>query len=181
MPGAEIEILADHGSRQSGVLRASLSLPHADPGWRRYFEASTNMPPGGHLHMGDVAIRDTDGWVYLVDRIEDRIRTSGQIVGRDEVEGVLYERPAVLEAAVVRGPDDCRGETVVVYVSLRYNGDGERFGAPYFENAPERSPDVVPEPTFGVRMPWTISVGCTAMRCADARIPRGRSEEGSDK
>ena len=40
---------------------------------------------------------------------------------RDEVEHVLYEHPAVLEAAVVRGPDDCRGETVVVYVSLRYD------------------------------------------------------------
>ncbi|MCW2826360.1 MAG: lcfB 8, partial [Aeromicrobium sp.] len=59
-----------------------------------------------------------DGWVYLVDRLKDQINTSGYKVWPREVEDVLYQHPAVREAAVVGAPDDYRGEVVVAYVSL---------------------------------------------------------------
>ena len=66
---------------------------------------------------------DEVGWIYLVDRIKDQINASGYKVWPREVEDVLYEHPAVLEAAVVGQPDDYRGETVVAYVSLRAGQD----------------------------------------------------------
>ena len=62
---------------------------------------------------------DTDGWFYLVDRKKDMIIVSGYKVWPREVEDILYEHPAVLEAAVIGIPDAYRGETVKAFVSLR--------------------------------------------------------------
>jgi long-chain acyl-CoA synthetase len=66
-----------------------------------------------------VGKRDADGWFYLVDRIKDMINVSGYKVWPRDVEDVLYQHPAVLEASVVGVPDDYRGETVRAYVALK--------------------------------------------------------------
>jgi long-chain acyl-CoA synthetase len=73
----------------------------------------------GWLYTGDVGFTDEDGWFFLVDRSKDLIVASGYKVWPREVEDVLYEHPAVREAAVVGVPDDYRGETVKAFVSLR--------------------------------------------------------------
>jgi len=78
---------------------------------------------GGELRTGDVGYMDTDGWFYLVDRKKDQINAGGFKVWPREVEDVLYEHPAVREAAVVGVPDAYRGETVKGYVSLRPGED----------------------------------------------------------
>ena len=74
-------------------------------------------PPDG-LRTGDVGFKDADGWFYVVDRKKDQINASGYKVWPREVEDVLYEHPAVDEAAVVGVPDDYRGETVKAFVVL---------------------------------------------------------------
>ncbi|MEV3964716.1 AMP-binding protein [Nocardia sp. NPDC050193] len=86
--------------------------------WRNPSESAATMP-GGCLRTGDSAIVDEQGWVYLVDRIKDQINVSGYKVWPREVEDVLYEHPAVLEAAVVGVADEYRGESVAAYVSLK--------------------------------------------------------------
>ena len=63
------------------------------------------------------------GWFYVVDRKKDMIIASGYKVWPREVEDVLYQHPAVREAAVIGVPDEYRGETVKAFVSLR---PGER-------------------------------------------------------
>ena len=73
----------------------------------------------GWLHTGDVGKRDEDGWFYLVDRIKDMINVSGYKVWPRDVEDVLYQHPAVLEACVVGVPDEYRGERVRAYVALK--------------------------------------------------------------
>ncbi|MEH3098926.1 class I adenylate-forming enzyme family protein [Sphingomonas adhaesiva] len=73
----------------------------------------------GWMHTGDVAVRDADGWYYLVDRIKDCIIASGFKVWPREVEDALYTHGAVREAAVVGVPDPYRGETVKAFISLR--------------------------------------------------------------
>ncbi|MCL3816963.1 class I adenylate-forming enzyme family protein [Aeromicrobium wangtongii] len=93
--------------------------PQVVPAYLNQPEATASTMPGGRLRTGDGAIVDDDGWVYLVDRLKDQINTSGYKVWPREVEDVLYEHPAVYEAAVVGQPDDYRGERVVAYVSLR--------------------------------------------------------------
>ena len=68
---------------------------------------------------GDVAVMDSDGWFYIVDRKKDMIVASGFKVWPRDVEDVLYQHPAVREAAVVGVPDPYRGETVKAVVALR--------------------------------------------------------------
>jgi long-chain acyl-CoA synthetase len=82
-------------------------------------EATASTMPGGRLRTGDGAIIDADGWVYLVDRLKDQINSSGYKIWPREVEDVLYQHPAVYEAAVVGQPDDYRGERVVAYASVK--------------------------------------------------------------
>jgi long-chain acyl-CoA synthetase len=66
----------------------------------------------GWLYTGDIAMRDRDGYVTLVDRKKDIIKTSGFLVYPAEVEEVLRTFPGVAEAAVVGVPDVERGEAV---------------------------------------------------------------------
>ena len=73
----------------------------------------------GWLHFGDLARMDEAGYVYLVDRKGDMIITGGFNVYPREVEEVLYQHPAVLEAAVVGVPDEKWGEAVRAVVALR--------------------------------------------------------------
>jgi len=82
-------------------------------------EETAHAMRGGVMHTGDVATRDENGWFYVLDRAKDLIIVSGYKVWPRDVEDVLYEHPAVREAAVVGIPDDYRGETVKAFVSLR--------------------------------------------------------------
>ncbi len=90
------------------------------------FEGYWNKPEAtaaafheGWFLTGDVAIMDRDGWFYIVDRKKDMINASGFKVWPREVEDVLYQHPAVREAAVVGIADAYRGESVKAVVSLR--------------------------------------------------------------
>jgi long-chain acyl-CoA synthetase len=79
----------------------------------------------GWLYTGDIATIDADGYFYIVDRKKDMINTSGLKVWPREVEEILYEHPAVKEAAVVGVPDARSGEAVKAYVVLKDNYPGE--------------------------------------------------------
>ncbi|HBY95516.1 MAG TPA: long-chain fatty acid--CoA ligase [Chloroflexi bacterium] len=74
---------------------------------------------GPWLFTGDIGKMDEEGYFAIVDRKKDMIKTSGFNVYPREVEDVLYEHPAVLEAAVVGVPDEHRIEAVKAYVVLR--------------------------------------------------------------
>ena len=63
-------------------------------------------------------MKDEDGFVYIVDRLKDMIVSGGENIAGSEVERVLYEHPAVVEAAVVARPDEKWGEVPVAYVVL---------------------------------------------------------------
>jgi acyl-CoA synthetase (AMP-forming)/AMP-acid ligase II len=72
----------------------------------------------GWLRTGDVGHVDADGYVYIDDRLKDMIITGGENVYSSEVERVLYEHPAVIEAAVIGVPDAQWGESVKAFVTL---------------------------------------------------------------
>jgi long-chain acyl-CoA synthetase len=73
----------------------------------------------GWLRTGDVGYIDTDGYVFLVDRIKDLIIASGFNVYPRTIEEALAEHPAVDENNVIGVPDDYRGEAPVAFVKLR--------------------------------------------------------------
>jgi len=74
---------------------------------------------GGWLHTGDIAVRDPDGFLRLVDRAKDMVITGGFNVYPREVEDVLEEHPSVASASVFGIPDDRWGEIVVAAIVLR--------------------------------------------------------------
>ncbi|RXT14647.1 AMP-binding protein [Ammoniphilus sp. CFH 90114] len=74
---------------------------------------------GDWLLTGDIAYMDQEGYFYIVDRKKDMINASGFNVYPREVEEVLFEHKAVLEAAVVGVPDPYRGETVKAFIVLK--------------------------------------------------------------
>jgi long-chain acyl-CoA synthetase len=86
--------------------------------WNRP-DATAEVMRGGWLHTGDMARIDEDGYFFIVDRKKDMIIRGGYNVYPREIEEVLYEHPAVLEAAVVGVPDPSMGEEVGAAVVLR--------------------------------------------------------------
>jgi long-chain acyl-CoA synthetase len=121
MQNVHARVIAPDGSALAPGEEGELEFwaPQVVSGYWQNSAATDATFPGGRLRTGDVAVMDDDGWIYLVDRLKDLINTSGFKVWPREVEDVLYEHPAVFEAAVVGEPDDYRGETVVAYVSLK--------------------------------------------------------------
>jgi len=86
--------------------------------WNRP-DATEEVMGGGWFHTGDMARVDEDGYFYIVDRKKDLIIRGGYNVNPREIEEVLYEHPAVLEAAVVGLPHDDLGEEVGAAVALK--------------------------------------------------------------
>jgi acyl-CoA synthetase (AMP-forming)/AMP-acid ligase II len=71
------------------------------------------------LYTGDLFTMDDEGFLFFVSRGDDIIKSRGEKVSPKEVENVLYEHPAVIEAAVVGVPDDTLGEAVKAYIVRR--------------------------------------------------------------
>jgi acyl-CoA synthetase (AMP-forming)/AMP-acid ligase II len=84
--------------------------------WAKPQETAQTITPDGWVCTGDVGRVDTDGFVYLVDRVKDMIITGGENVYSPEVERVLAEHPAVADVAVIGIPDDDWGEAVLALV-----------------------------------------------------------------
>ncbi|GAC1357721.1 MAG: long-chain-fatty-acid--CoA ligase [Ktedonobacteraceae bacterium] len=93
--------------------------PQVVAGYWQKAEETAHAIQDGYLHTGDVALMDQDGYFYIVDRKKDMIIVSGYKVWPRDVEDVLYQHPAVREAAVIGIPDEYRGETVKAYVALK--------------------------------------------------------------
>ena len=82
-------------------------------------DATAEAIRDGWFHSGDMATVDEDGYFFIVDRKKDMIIRGGYNVYPREVEEVLYEHPAVREAAVIGLPDDEYGEEVGAAVTLK--------------------------------------------------------------
>ena len=121
LPNVTIRVVDAGGNPVPPGEQGELEIagPQVVPGYWNNAEATARTMPGGRLLTGDVAVMDEAGWIYIVDRLKDQINVSGYKVWPREVEDVLYEHPAVYEAAVVGQPDSYRGETVVAYVSVK--------------------------------------------------------------
>ncbi|HTN81080.1 MAG TPA: AMP-binding protein, partial [Acidimicrobiales bacterium] len=100
-----------------GEIRARSN--HVMKGYWEDEEATATTLAGGWLHTGDVATMSPDGFLTIVDRKKDLIISGGENISSVEVENVLAQHPAVLEAAVVGVPDERWGEVPRAFVALR--------------------------------------------------------------
>ena len=117
----ELDIWDDEGKSLPAGERGEVVLrgPKVFKGYWRDPEATATAFAGGWFHTGDIGVRDEDGYLFIVDRLKDMILSGGENVAGSEIERVLYEHPAVLEAAVIGRPDDRWGEVPVAFVALR--------------------------------------------------------------
>ena len=92
--------------------------PNVVKGYWNKPEATAAVFTDGWLHTGDVARLDEEGFVYIVDRAKDMLIRGGENVYCVEIEGILYEHPAVAEAAVIGIPHPTLGEEVGAVVTL---------------------------------------------------------------
>ena len=88
-------------------------------GYWRQPEATDAVIVDGWFHTGDMATIDREGMVEIVDRKKDLIISGGENVSSIEVEGMLYQHPAVLEAACIAIPDEKWGEAPAALVVLK--------------------------------------------------------------
>jgi crotonobetaine/carnitine-CoA ligase len=118
--------IADENGRElaSGEIgELQLRGPGMFQGYYKNAEATAAVFADGWFRTGDLFRRDERGYFYIVGRMKDMIRRSGENVAAREVEAVLRQLPQVEEAAAVPVPDPVRGEEIKVYVVLRAGFD----------------------------------------------------------
>ena len=79
-------------------------------GYWRQPEETAKVIRDGWFHTGDMATVDEEGYIDIVDRKKDLIISGGENISSIEVEGVIYQHPAVLECAIIAMPDEQWGE-----------------------------------------------------------------------
>jgi len=82
-------------------------------------EETANQIKDGWLYTGDVAIRDEDDYLFIVDRLKDMIIAGGYNIYPREIDEVLFQHPKVQDAVAVGIADEYRGETVKAFVVLQ--------------------------------------------------------------
>ncbi len=93
--------------------------PQLMRGYWNLADESAEALKGGWMHTGDAGTMDDDGYIYIQDRVKDMIVSGGENVYPRVVEDVLFQHPAVADAAVIGVPDEQWGETVKAIVVLR--------------------------------------------------------------
>jgi acetyl-CoA synthetase len=85
---------------------------------QRYKETYWSEVPGCYF-TGDGCRKDSDGYFWIVGRIDDVLNVAGHRIGTAEVESAIVSNVKVAEAAVVGRPDDLKGQALVAFVTLK--------------------------------------------------------------
>ena len=96
-----------------------LSGPNVVPGYWNDPEATAKGFAGGYWRSGDIGMADADGYIRVLDRAKDMINRGGLKIYSAELENVLTDHPAVVEAAAVARPCPVLGQRVHVVVTVR--------------------------------------------------------------
>ena len=123
--GVEMKVVDDAGNElpPGEVGEIAIRGHNVMKGYWNRPDATAEVLKDGWLLTGDLARMDEDGYFFIVDRKKEMIIRGGFNVYPREIEEVLYEHPAVLEAAVIGVPDEALGEEVAAAVVLRPGHD----------------------------------------------------------
>jgi long-chain acyl-CoA synthetase len=119
--GCALRIVGDDGEDIADGVPGEIAIQGENlmKGYWNRPEATAEAIPDGWFRTGDIAIRDGDGYYTIVDRKKDLIIRGGYNVYPREVEEVLYEHPAVAEAAVIGIKHADLGEEIGAAVALK--------------------------------------------------------------
>ena len=127
LPGIMADVVHEDGTPVEGTEGGLLVIKKPWPSMIRTIWGDPNRfqrgyypdtLPGYYL-AGDSAHKDTDGYFWIMGRIDDVLNVSGHRLGTMEIESALVANPLVAEAAVVGKPHDIKGESIVAYVVLK--------------------------------------------------------------
>ncbi len=125
LPGAEVDVVDENGKRVPAGVGGRLVLRRPFPSMMRTvwgdaerYEREWLKIPGCYF-AGDVAVRDEDGYITVLGRVDDVLNVAGHRIGTAEVESALVSHPAVAEAAAIGIPDALKGEVIKAFVQCR--------------------------------------------------------------
>ncbi len=121
IPGVELRVIGEAGypiePGEIGEIYARGENICA--GYLNDSQASAEKFVGGELRTGDLATVDEEGYIYIVDRKGDFIKSLGYRVSSQQVEASILEMPEVVSAAVIGEPDTALGEAIIAFVVLK--------------------------------------------------------------
>jgi acyl-CoA synthetase (AMP-forming)/AMP-acid ligase II len=124
IPGVTLSVIGEDGCpvKPGEVGEIYARGENISPGYWHNEEASAEKFFDGVLHTGDLATVDEDGYIFVVDRKADFIKSYGYRVSSQRVEECIVEIPEVVAAAVIGEPDMVRGEAIWAFVVQRAGG-----------------------------------------------------------
>ena len=117
----DVKVVAEDGSTLGAGEAGELFIrgPNIVKGYWNKPEATAEVFTDGWLHSGDVASIDEEGFITILDRAKDMLIRGGENIYCVEVENVLYQHPAILDAAVIGLPHRVLGEEVGAVVQVK--------------------------------------------------------------
>jgi long-chain acyl-CoA synthetase len=121
IPGVELRVVDDHGDPvPPGVTGEIVARgDNVSPGYYDDPEGTATKFPDGVLRTGDLAFADPDGYLFLVDRLDDFIKPWGHRVSSQEIESCALELDDLVSVAAVGVPDPDAGEAVALVATVR--------------------------------------------------------------
>ena len=128
IPGVDIAVVDENGNETSPNTKGSLVIRNPWPGmllglWKddkKYTDVYWSKFDGMY-YPGDYAIKDSDGYFWLLGRADDILKIAGHRIGTAELESSLVSHNDVIEAAVCGIPDEIKGESIIAFVILKEN------------------------------------------------------------
>ncbi len=132
IPGADIAVVDEDGGDAPTGTRGYLVIRRPWPGmmltlWgddEKYRDVYWSRYPGCY-YSGDYAVKDADGYLWLLGRADDVLKVAGHRIGTAELESSIVSHPDVAESAVCTVPDEVKGEAIIAFAVLRDGTAGE--------------------------------------------------------
>ena len=128
VPGLDISVVDESGNEVEAETKGSLIIKNPWPGmllglWKDvekyknvYWSKFESL-----YYPGDYAIKDSDGYLWLLGRSDDVLKVAGHRIGTAELESSIVSHNDVAESAVCGIPDDVKGESIIAFVVLKEN------------------------------------------------------------
>jgi len=171
MIGAEVKVVDDYGvgvvhdGKQPGEI--TVRSHGVMKGYWKNQEATDEILRNGYLMTGDMGTVDEHGYINIVDRKKDVVISGGENISSIEIEGALYDHPAVLEAAVIAVPHEKWGETPHAIIVLRNGAEVTEQEIIDFSRSKLAHFKAVTSVTFVSELPKTASGKIRKMQIRD--------------
>ena len=127
IPGVDIAVVDDDGNEVNPNIKGYLVIRKPWPGmlltlWgddEKYRDVYWSKFKDNY-YPGDYAIKDSDGYFWLLGRADDILKVAGHRIGTAELESSLVSHDDIAEAAVCGIPDEIKGEVIVAFVVLKH-------------------------------------------------------------